>query len=349
MLNASHGKSPAGSGGQPPTPDPDCFVSIVSPLYNDEDIVADFVSEVMAMLAAHYSNHELVLVDDGSTDMTVTHVRELLTRHENIRLLRLSRHFGEEVAISAGLDSVIGDYCVVMLAPSDPPDVVPSMVRRSRDGVGVVYGIRSNREGESRLYRFSVGIFYWVCQRLAGIPIPTNSTHLRVLSRQAVNAITQIQDRGRYLTTLSAYVGFEEQGFVYQPLARRATPRRKSIPEAVNLAITIIVSNSIHPLRIAAWLGFGLAAANVGYMALVLMVYLAKASSPEGWSTMSMVNATMFSVVLLILAVIAEYLGRSIGEQRGRPLYYVREELNSEVLVSGVRRKNVVTEGRSAS
>jgi polyisoprenyl-phosphate glycosyltransferase len=329
-----------------PDPDPECFVSVVAPLFDDADIVEDFVEEVVPVLASHYTNYEIVLIDDGSTDGTAGVVSRLLEIHQNIRLLRLSRHFGEEVAISAGLDSVIGDYCVVMIPATDPGDIIPDMVARSRAGVGVVYGIRSSRRNESWPYRAMVRVFYWVCQRLVGVPIPSDSTHLRVLSRQAVNAITRIQDRGRYLTTLSAYVGFEEQAYLYEPITRRAKPRRKSLMESVSLAVTIVVSNSTIPLRIAAWLGFALATVNVVYMVFVLIVYVIKESPPVGWSTMSMVNAVMFFFVLLILAVVSEYLGRLIGEQPGRPLYYVRDEASSASLATGMSQRNVVTDAR---
>lgn len=326
------------------TPDPNCFVSVVAPLYNDVEIVQEFVDDVISVLRSHYVNYELVLVDDGSTDDTIEIVRQLLSQREHMRLIRLSRHFGQEIAISAGLDSVIGDFSVVMLPDTDPPSLIPEMVEQSRSGVGVVYGIRRNREREPLLLRAGASFFYWSCQKLLPLKLPKNTTHFRVLNRQAVNAIMQIRDKGRYLSTFSNYVGFEEQGILYDTIQRRTRPRHKSLPEAINLAINIVVANSLYPLRLAAWLGLSLAALNLLYMLFVLVMFLVKESSPEGWSTMSLINSVMFFFVLLILAVVSEYIGRLLGESKRRPLYYVRDEANSSVLVSGEERKNVVTD-----
>ncbi len=327
----------------------DCFVSIVAPLQNDADIVGEYVDEVMAMFRQSYENYELVLVDDGSTDDTVSVVKSLLLRHDHLRLIRLSRRFGQEIAISAGLDSVIGDYIAVMLPDSDPPQLVPKMVEQSRSGVGVVYGVRAHRKKEPILLRLGAGVFYWLCRRVLQLQLPKNVTHFRVLSRQAVNAIVQIRDQNRYLSALSQYVGFAEQAVIYEPISRRSKPRRKSLGDALNLAVNIIVANSLYPLRLAAWMGFLLAFANVLYMLFVLAVFLLKETPPEGWSTMSMVNAVMFFFILLILAIVSEYLGRLFNEVKGRPLYYVQEEANSSVLVSGEERKNVVTEAEQES
>lgn len=318
------------------------FVSIVAPLYNDADIVTSFVEDVLSVLSVSFASYELVLVDDGSDDETANVVTELLQVVEHVRLVRLSRPFGQEIAIAAGLDSVIGDYVVVMLPDSDPPQLIPHMVEQSIQGSGIVFGIRKERSAESRLQRSGVHLFYWYCNRVLKLSIPPNTTHFRVLSRQAVNAVTQIKDRMRYLHTLGAYAGYSEQSFYYTPIQRRQQPRTKSLWEAANLAINIIVANSTQPLRMVSALGFMLSVLNVLYMAYIVLIYLMKERVAEGWVTQSMQNAVMFFSLFLILAVLCEYVGRILSETRERPLYYVRNEYNSSALIMPQTHKNVV-------
>jgi glycosyltransferase involved in cell wall biosynthesis len=322
----------------------DCYVSVVAPLQDDADIVEAFVDETMAMLQHSFTNYELVLVDDGSRDDTVDRVLRLLARYDCMRLIRLSRRFGQEIAISAGLESVIGDYVVVMLPESDPPAEVPEMVARAREGAAIVFGIRRERSDEPWWLRQGANAFYWTANRIFGLTMPKNSTHFRVLSRQAVNAIIQVRDRMRYLRTLSGFVGYRNQAFEYDPVVRRAKPRRKSFWQALNLAISIVVSNTTRPLRLVSWLGLAVAGFNVLYMGYIVAIYLFKDQVAEGWVTQSMQTSLMFFFLAVILTTLAEYLGRLLGEVRERPLYYVMEEQTSSVLLADPGRRNVVEE-----
>jgi len=322
----------------------DCFVSVVAPLHDDADIVAAFVRETVAMLREHYVHYELVLVDDGSQDATVATVRGLLDQHEGVRLIVLSRRFGQEIAISAGLDSVIGDYTAVLLPETDPPACVPEMVERSREGAGVVYGILRSRAGEPLLNRLGTAGFYWLCNRVMRLALPKDSTHFRVLSRQAVNAMTAIKERGRYLRTLSSYVGYENQSFVYDPLRRREPPRRKGLFESIDLALDILVSNTVHPLRFTGYGCFALAGLNALYAAYVVAIWVFKPRVAEGWVTASLQSSSMFFFLFLTLGVLAEYVGRLVSESGGRPLYYVKDELQGRRPLADEERRNVVTD-----
>jgi glycosyltransferase involved in cell wall biosynthesis len=320
----------------------DLFVSVVAPLHDDGDIVDAFVDETMRMLSEGYTNYELVLVDDGSRDDTVERASAQLRRYSCIRLIRLSRRFGQETAISAGLDSVIGDYVAVVLPDSDPPGLVPALVERSRSGTGIVFGIRRNRRGEPLWLRFGAGLFYGICNRLLGLQLPRNSTHFRVLSRQALNAVVQVKDRTRYLRTLSAYVGYGNQGFEYDPATRRQPPRHKSVVESITLAINIVVANSTRPLRLVTWLAMLISGLYLLYMGYIVLIYLLKPRVAEGWVTLSLQSAVAFFFLFLILTVLSEYLGRLLGEVKEGPLYYVLEERNSSVLIADEERRNVV-------
>jgi dolichol-phosphate mannosyltransferase len=313
-------------------------------LYNDADIAPSFMDEVLGILKAGYENYELVLVDDGSTDATVEKVSATLDRHECVRLLRLSRRFGRDTAISAGLDSVIGDFVVVMMPESDPPTMIPELVERCRAGVGVVYGVRKDRKGEPMLMRSGVDAFYWYFNRVLKINLPKNSTEFRVYSRQAVNAITRIKDRLRYLRTFPDYVGYGNEGFTYTSIQRRPQPRVRGLLESFKLAVNMVVANSTHPLRVVSGLGLALSTLSLLYSLYVVLVYLLVDNVVAGWATRSLQTSVMFVFLFLILAVLCEYVGRLLDEVKDRPPYYILEERNSSVLIADETRKNVVTE-----
>ena len=212
----------------------DCFVSVVAPLHDDADIVREFLREVVAVLKESYENYEIVLVDDGSTDATARIVSEVLAEERCIRLILLSRGFGGDIAISAGLDSVIGDFVVVLMPEKDPPELIPQFVEKCRRGVGIAYGIRARRPTEPFYLTIGTRAFYWYFNRIIGVDLPFNSTDYRAYSRQTVNAITRIHDRLRYLRTFGAQVGFggwssrrSSAGRLRRPTAsrRRSSPR----------------------------------------------------------------------------------------------------------------------------
>lgn len=322
----------------------DCFVSVVAPVANDEAIIGSFIAETLSVLREHYLNYELVLVDDCSNDDTVARVTALLHQHECIRLIRLSRSFGLDVAISAGLDSVIGDFVVVMLPHSDPPALIPQIVAQARQGAGIVFGVLSGQPGDGFAMKLGSAVFYWYCRKVLRLNVPKNAAVFRALSRQAVNALIQIRDRCRYLPILSAQVGYEHQSFLYEPFDREGRPRKRRLADAANLAIDIITTTSSHPLRFATWLGLIASLLNGLYACYVVAVYVFKARVAEGWTTLSLENAAMFFFIFLILAVLGEYVGQILSQSEDRPLYYVLEERNSSVQLADESRKNVVVQ-----
>ena len=322
----------------------DCFVSVTAPLYNDADIVESFMEDVISILRREYANYELVLVDDGSTDDTLEKASALLRTHECIRLIRLSRRFGLETAITAGLDSVIGDFVVVMLPDRDPPDMIPQLVERARKGVGVVYGVRKNRSGEPFHLRLGSSIFYWLFNRVLRTNLPQNATDFRVYSRQSVNAIIRIKDRTRYLRTFTEYVGYGHEGFAYELIHRRKKHRVSGLGESLEMAARMIVANSVRPLRMISLLGVVLSILNLLYCGYVLLVHLLAQNVVTGWSSQSLQTSIMFLFVFLTGSVLCEYIGWLTEEVKDRPPYYVLEERNSSVLIADETRKNVVTE-----
>ena len=232
-----------------------CFVSVIAPLYNDSRIVEAFVAEVIQVLRNNYANYEVVLVNDGSEDDTLEKVFSTLKKYECIRLISLSRNFGTDVAIASGLDTVIGDFVVVLIPESDPPQLIPELIQQAQNGKDILVGVRRNRFDEPLWMRTGANLFYWLCRRLLKIPLIKNSTQFRVLSRQVVNAIIQIEDKHRYLRLLSSYVGYRSQTFNYEFIKRYKKPKTKNFLELIALGSQIIVANSSRPLRFASYIG----------------------------------------------------------------------------------------------
>lgn len=327
----------------------DVFISLIAPLRDDADLVEVFADEVMAVLRANYANYELVLVDDGSRDETAVAVERLLARHECLRLLQLSRRYGTEAAISAGLDAVIGDFVVVMEPERDPAALIPEFVRRARAGSGVVFGVCHDRRGQDPFLRAGTALFYRFAPALLGLELTPDATLFRVLSRQAVNAITGIKDRYRFFRLLSASVGFRSEALEYAPQPRRTVRRHKSLGEALDLALGLAFTNSMRPLRLAGALALLAAFGNALYLVYSLAIFLFKPDVAAGWTSQSMHAAAMFAVLFLILAICTEYLGHILQETRERPLYHLLDERQSTVMIADEARRNIVSESAAES
>ena len=191
----------------------DCFVSVVAPVQDGSANIEAFIRETISILQQNFKNYELVLIDDGSQDDSVEKIRRMLNDYSGFRLLRLSRRFGSDVAISAGLESVIGDYVVVMLPDMDPPNLIPPLVQRSMSGSDVVFGVQAGPSRQGWLYRTGSRLFHLYCQRVLRVKFPVNATQLRLPQPPGLHAINQIKDSHRYLRLYSAYVGYPQQEF----------------------------------------------------------------------------------------------------------------------------------------
>jgi polyisoprenyl-phosphate glycosyltransferase len=304
------------------------LISIVAPLEGDTTAtVVAFVEETVAVLRQLVTHYEIILVDDGVSAETVAGVRALLEQYDFVRFLRLSRHFGEETAIAAGLDVAIGDYVIVMLPNMDPPSLIPEFFERARADTDIVYGVRLHRKSEPFWYRAGARLFYWYINSVVKAGIPNDSTQFRCMSRQVVNAITQIRDPDQYLRLLTSYIGFRKEPLPYSPINRTGEPTVRPKREAVNLARALVMDHTTHPLRTVIWIGVVIALFNAAVVAV------------QGGE---LHDALAFLVLSVMLAFVGEYVGGLSRRMRDRPAYYVREEHTSSVLLREERR-NVVT------
>lgn len=325
----------------------DKFVSVIAPLYNSEDIIVQYIEDTVTILKNNYTNYELVLIDDGSTDNTVELATSTLDQFEGIRLLTLSREFGEEIAITAGLETVIGDFTIVMLPHMDPPDKIPEFVQYCIDGFDVVFGVRKTRKHEGFFRRKATGLFFWYCHKILKLNLTKNATQFRCMSRQVVNAIIQIKDTYRYLRLFSSYVGYANKPIMYNPLKRGKNMRKRGFVDSINEALTIIMENSAHPLRFVSWLGMFAATSNLIYAGYIVAVYFLKDNVMEGWTTQSLQSAGQFFFITVILTALCEYTGRMLSRLQNRPLYYLMNEKNSSILLIDRNRHNIVEDSES--
>lgn len=327
-------------------PQASLFVSVVLVLRDDAAHAAGLLREIVDVLHATYENYEVVVVDDGSTDATVQVLQPLLAICAGVRVLRLSRRFGEEIALTAGLESAIGDV-VVTMTPFDPPDRLPDLIARAHAAGGIVNG-RVERQSTSRspLRQILSQAYHVLGTRWLGIELVQDATSFRAMTRQALNAVVRIREKHRYLQVFAPYIGLRFEYVTYTPRTIPGRGRHLPLSAAANRALDIVVTSSVRPLRAVTWLGLLASGLNVLYMLYIFGVALVKRHVAEGWITLSLQHAVMFLLMSLILAVIAEYVGRVLSESRDRPLYFVRDELTSTALVPIAQRRNIVTESR---
>lgn len=325
--------------------DKSLVVSVVAPVRNAATFLAVFLEKLTTVLATTYQFYEVILVDDGSDDTTAAVTADLLKKHDRIRFLQLSRQYGQEIAIAAGLETAIGDFVVTLDPRSDPVEMLPELVEKCRRGSGVLCGVSSLPDRSGALTRFAASLFHRYCRKYLAIDYKEQSTDFRVLSRQAVNAITRIRDRRRYLRVFAATLGYNQEFFTYEPTAAQSS--NDSLMQRVDHAMEIAIANSRHPLRVVSRIGLLMSALNALYGLYVLAIYLFKRNVAEGWTTMSMQMTGMFFFLFLILAVLCEYVGRILEETQERPLYFVSAERTSSVLLETSIEKNILNEATS--
>jgi glycosyltransferase involved in cell wall biosynthesis len=320
----------------------DGIVSVVAPVRNASDHVQAFIEETVAVLAEAYASYELIVVDDGSTDGTVDIVQDLLEVHPGIRLICLARSFGEDVAMTAGLEAVIGDVVVTMSPATDPPELIPTLIDRVHDTTRIAVGTRVNRADESFGSRVGAALFYRLAHRLLGVRLPPDATQFRAMDRRALTALLRIKDRQRHLRVLTLQTGYAFETMPYAPIRRTPRLRGRSFLDALSLAIDMSVALGRRPLRIVSILGLVGSLANVVYATYVIVIFLFKGQVAEGWTTLSLEISVMFFLLFGLLAVLSEYIGHILFEIKDRPLYQVGEEYSSSITIPDAERLNVI-------
>jgi glycosyltransferase involved in cell wall biosynthesis len=308
------------------------LLSVVVPCMNEEQVIAQSHSCIASVLEQAGINFEIIYVDDGSTDSTFSLLQQLQAQDGRIRVVRLARNFGHQVAITAGLEHASGNAVVIIDADlQDPPEVIVEFFAKWLDGYDVVYGVRTERDGETQFKLWTAKIFYRCISRLSDTRIPVDTGDFRLMDRRIVDALLSMPERDRFVRGMVSWLGFSQVAVPYRRVARAAGSTKFSLFKMVRFALDGIFSFSILPLRLATWTGFAASGlAVLGIVIVLLDKFFSVPGMVKGWT--STVIAVLFigGVQLICLGIIGEYVGRIYGEAKRRPLYIVRERMGFE-------------------
>jgi len=320
-------------------------LSIVVPCFNEEAVLAETHKRLTSVLLQLGIEYEIVYVDDGSRDNTRAVLREIHIADTHARVLRLSRNFGHQFAITAGIDNCVGDAVILIDADlQDPPEVIPSLIRKWLEGYHVVYAARQQRAGESSFKRWTAALFYRVMNGVSDTPIPLDTGDFRLMDRTVVESVRAMPERDRFLRGMISWIGFRQTAVLYRRDARFAGESKYPLWKMVRFASDGILSFSIAPLRLAIWVGFSASLIALLVMAWAIYSRLFTNHWVTGWTTLMISVLFVGGVQLICLGIIGEYIGRIYGEAKGRPLYIIEERLeavqyeNRAVAPGGSRR-----------
>ena len=308
------------------------LLSVIVPCFNEEEALRGAHSRLSATLAQLPANVEIVYIDDGSTDATPDVLSELQTTDKVVRVVRFSRNFGHQIAITAGLEHAAGDVVVIIDADlQDPPEIIVSFFKKWQEGYDVVYGVRSEREGETVFKLWTAKMFYRCMTLLSDIRIPLDTGDFRLMDRRVVNALLGMPERDRFVRGMVSWLGFSQVALPYRREARVAGVTKFSFFKMLRFALDGIFSFSTVPLRVATWTGFITSfLAIVGIILVSLEHFLGVEGLVKGWTSTMFAVLFIGGVQLICMGIIGEYIGRIYGESKRRPLYVVREILGFE-------------------
>jgi dolichol-phosphate mannosyltransferase len=305
-----------------PTP----TLSIVVPCYNEQESIHACHEKLTEVLRALKDSYEIVYVDDGSRDKTPELLEEMHARDPHVVVVRLSRNFGHQPAVTAGLSASLGQAVVIIDADlQDPPELIPEMVKLWRSGYKVVYGIRQTRDGETPFKLWTAKAFYRVINSLSDVEIPVDTGDFRLIDRVVVDVFLQMPERHRLLRGMWSWIGFPQVGLPYQRSPRFAGETKYPLRKMLGLALDGIVSFSVVPLRLVTALGFLSAGAAFLGIVYTLWVRLLTHSWVRGWAISFVGMLFMAGVQMLCLGILGEYIGRIYTESKQRPLFIQHE------------------------
>jgi dolichol-phosphate mannosyltransferase len=300
--------------------------TIIAPIYNEIDNLPVLYRRIREVMEKTGESWEFVMVDDGSTDGSVDHIRQLAKTDDRVHPVIFARNFGHQIAVTAGLDYSRGEAVVIIDADlQDPPEVILDLIQKWKEGYEVVYAVRETREGESWFKLATAAAFYRFIQRITEISIPLDTGDFRLLDRKVVSVLNQMREQHRFLRGMSVWVGFKQTGVAYERKERHAGETKYPLRKMVKLASDAVTGFSIFPLQLAMYAGFG--ATGLGILALLTTIVLRLAGSRALYGQALTLILILFlgGVQLIFLGVLGEYIGRIYDEAKGRPLYIVRE------------------------
>jgi glycosyltransferase involved in cell wall biosynthesis len=300
--------------------------SLVIPAFNEEGVIPSLAVRLRQVMDALDGDAEAILVDDGSVDRTFEQMLEAARSDQRIRVARLSRNFGHQVALTAGIDLSTGDAVIVLDADlQDPPEVILELAQRWRDGYDVVYAIRDAREGETRFKRATAAAFYRAFNRISEIEVPVDVGDFRLVDRRAVEAFQRMRESSRFVRGMFSWIGLEQTGVSYKREQRLSGATKYPLTKMLRFAVTGLISFSNAPLRVALNLGFAVSMVSFGLGIWSVIVKLTGFYNVPGWTSIVVITSFIGGIQLIVLGVIGEYIGDIHAEVKQRPLYLIGE------------------------
>lgn len=305
----------------------DVELSVVLPVFNEEENLEEIYRRLTETLSS-IGTYEILFVNDGSSDRSAEIITELHKRDSRAKLINLSRNFGHQAAISAGVDYSKGNAVVLMDADlQDPPEVLTKMIEVWRGGAEVVYAVRQNRK-EFFLKRAAYFSFYRLLQKLANIEIPLDSGDFCLMDKRIVDHLKALPEKTRFLRGLRSWIGYKQIAFPYERNARHAGEAKYTFKKLMKLALDGLISFSSFPLRLASYVGFLTCLAGGLYLTFAVAYFAIRHSAPQGWTSIIAIILILGGMQLLVLGVIGEYIARIYEESKQRPTYLVRSFLD---------------------
>lgn len=302
-------------------------LSVIVPCFNEEQVLQSTHERLSRTLARLSLDYEIIYVDDGSTDQTSAILHRLQQQDERVRVLAFSRNFGHQVAVTAGVDNAGGDAVVLIDADlQDPPELIAEMVARWREGFNVVYGLRTDRDGETAFKIWTARLFYRLINVLSEVAIPLDTGDFRLMDRQVIEALRRMPERDRFVRGMVSWLGFRQVALPYRRAARTAGQTKYPLKKMVRLALDGILSFSVLPLRLATYVGLlSFAAGILAGLFSIVRLLIGQPSAP--WTGVLIMVLLLGGLQLVCTGIIGEYLGRTYMESKRRPLYVLKDRL----------------------
>ena len=300
--------------------------SVVVPAYNEEQIVDELYRRVRSVMDGLGEPWELVLVNDGSSDGTLDRMLALREKDGRVKVINFARNFGHQIAVTAGMDYALGDAVIIMDADlQDPPEVIPKLIEKWKEGYQVVYAVRAKRLGESWFKLITARLFYRLIYRITDVDIPLDTGDFRLMDRRVVDALKTMREHGRFIRGMTSWVGFRQTGVEYVRQERFAGKTKYPLRKMLRLAMDAITGFSFFPLQIAIYASLILAGVAILAIPVVVALRLSGQEALEGQATTLIVLLLLNSFQLMFFFILGQYVARIYDDVRGRPLYIVAE------------------------
>jgi polyisoprenyl-phosphate glycosyltransferase len=306
-------------------------ISIVVPCFNEEEVISTTHKRIKEVLQSVDNSYEIIYINDGSEDGTLSNLRNIANQDTNVRVLSFSRNFGHQAAVAAGINNSEGDCCLIIDADlQDPPELLPDMLKQMQASeCNVVYGVRKMRKGETWFKRISAKFFYKLINSLSDVKLPLDTGDFRLIDRKVMNAFNDLPETHKYIRGLIAWLGFKQEPFFYVREKRFAGETHYPLFKMVSFALKGLFYFSNRPLKIASNLGFFCTAIGLSLFLYVIISYLFQFEKlVSGWASILITVVFFGGVQLLTIGILGEYLGNIFDEVKKRPHYLISEKIN---------------------